>query len=432
MLALVLPLFGKSAGAFFGAGALLLIAGLLFALGRLRKTAAGTDLESLGQLGVRNASRRRGRSLATIAVLASGVFMVVAVDSFRHGPQVETAKLDSGTGGFALIGEAASPIYEDLNSAKGRETYALDDAALKDVRVVPLRVRDGDDASCLNLNRALQPRLLGVKPEELDAPGVRFRLKAGANTSWAATLAARTDGAVPGIVDANTLQWAMQKKVGDTIEYLDDRGQILRVVVVGTIGGSMLQGNVLIAERDFTERFPNSGGYRFFLIDAPANRAVSVAQEVSRALQDRGLEVTPAARRLAEFNAVENTYLSIFQVLGGLGLLLGSAGLAIVVARNVLERRREFGLLEAVGFRAAQLRKLVFAEHRWLIIAALVIGTLSALVAVWPSLAEKAGGFPLREMAMLLAGLALGCVFWTWLATRIALRGSGVAALRSE
>ena len=432
VLALVLPLFGKSAGAFFGAGALLLIAGLLFALGRLRKTAAGTDLESLGQLGVRNASRRRGRSLATIAVLASGVFMVVAVDSFRHGPQVETAKLDSGTGGFALIGEAASPIYEDLNSAKGRETYALDDAALKDVRVVPLRVRDGDDASCLNLNRALQPRLLGVKPEELDAPGVRFRLKAGANTSWAATLAARTDGAVPGIVDANTLQWAMQKKVGDTIEYLDDRGQILRVVVVGTIGGSMLQGNVLIAERDFTERFPNSGGYRFFLIDAPANRAVSVAQEVSRALQDRGLEVTPAARRLAEFNAVENTYLSIFQVLGGLGLLLGSAGLAIVVARNVLERRREFGLLEAVGFRAAQLRKLVFAEHRWLIIAALVIGTLSALVAVWPSLAEKAGGFPLREMAMLLAGLALGCVFWTWLATRIALRGSGVAALRSE
>jgi len=203
-------------------------------------------------------------------------------------------------------------------------------------------------------------------------------------------------------------------------------------VVVGTIGGSMLQGHVLIAERDFTARFPNAGGYRFFLIDAPADRAATVAQELSRALQDRGLEVTPASRRLAEFNAVENTYLSIFQVLGGLGLLLGSAGLAIVVARNVLERRREFGLLEAVGFRADQLRRLVFAEHRWLILAALVIGTLSALLAVWPGLAEKAGGFPLREVALLLVGLTVGCVFWTWLATRIALRGSGVAALRSE
>jgi ABC-type lipoprotein release transport system permease subunit len=435
-MALAIPIFTRSPGAFFGAGALLLIAGLLFALGQLRRTSAGTELASLGQLGVRNAARRRGRSLATIAVLASGVFMVVAVDSFRHGPQVETAKLDSGTGGFALIGETASPIYENLNSAKGRETYALDEAALKDVHVVPVRVRDGDDASCLNLNRALQPRLLGVKPEDLDAPGVRFRLKVktpdGSPATWVKALADSADGAVPGIVDANTLQWAMQKKVGDTIEYRDDRGQTLRVVVAGTVAGSMLQGNVLIAERHFTERFPNAGGYRFFLIDAPPTRVAAVSEELSRALQDRGLEVTLAARRLAEFNAVENTYLSIFQVLGGLGLLLGSAGLAIVVARNVLERRREFGLLEAVGFRAEQLRQLVFAEHRWLIVAALLIGTASALLAVWPNLAEKAGGFPLREVALLLLGLALGCVFWTWLATRIALRGSGVAALRSE
>ena len=113
-------------------------------------------------------------------------------------------------------------------------------------------------------------------------------------------------------------------------------------------------------------------------------------------------------------------------------MLLGSTGLAIVVARNVLERRREFGLLAAVGFRAGQLRSLVFAEHRWLIVAALLIGTVSALVGVWPNLAEKAGGFPLREVGLLLVGLALGCLFWTWLATRLALRGSGVAALRSE
>ena len=78
------------------------------------------------------------------------------------------------------------------------------------------------------------------------------------------------------------------------------------------------------------------------------------------------------------------------------------------------------------------MRQLVFAEHRWLIVAALLIGTVSALVAVWPNLAKQSGGFPVREVALLLGGLALGCLFWTWLATRLALRGSGVAALRSE
>jgi len=224
----------------------------------------------------------------------------------------------------------------------------------------------------------------------------------------------------------------VKKSVGDTIEYRDERGQTLKVRIVAALSGSLLQGNVLISEDAFVKHFPGSGGYRYFLIDCPPDKTETVRAALSRALTDRGLELTTTARRLGEFQAVENTYLAIFQALGGLGLLLGSAGLAVVVARNVLERRREFGLLAAVGFRPGQLRQLVFVEHRWLIVAALVIGTVSALVGVWPNLVQKAGGFPLREMALLLAGLALGCVFWTWLATRLALRDSGVEALRAE
>jgi ABC-type antimicrobial peptide transport system permease subunit len=115
-----------------------------------------------------------------------------------------------------------------------------------------------------------------------------------------------------------------------------------------------------------------------------------------------------------------------------LGLLLGSAGLAIVVARNVLERRREFGLLEAVGFRPKQMRALVFSEHRWLVLAGLVIGVGSAVVAVWPSLQEQARGFPLVEIGLLLVALLLGSMFWIWLATRLSLRGERISALRSE
>jgi len=46
---------------------------------------------------------------------------------------------------------------------------------------------------------------------------------------------------------------------------------------------------------------------------------------------------------------VQNTYLGTFQILGGLGLLLGSAGLGIVVLRNVLERRGELGVAGGGG-----------------------------------------------------------------------------------
>ncbi len=420
--ALALAIFGKgNSGAFFGAGALLLIAGCLFALVQLLRVAGGTGAESIAQLGARNISRRRGRSLATIAVLASGVFMVIAVDSFRKGAPEDSARRDSGTGGFAFIGESSAPIYENLNSAKGRDAYALDDKLMSGVRVVQMRVRDGDDASCLNLNRAVQPRLLGVDFAELREK--QFGL------DWPGVKAA---AAVPGIVDANTLQWAMQKKLGDVLEYAGERGEPVRVKFSATVDGSVLQGFVIIPERDFVAKFPNTAGYRFYLVDCPREKMDTVREHLTRQLGDRGLELVPAVKRLAEFNEVENTYLSIFQVLGGLGMLLGSAGLGIVVARNVFERRREFGLLEAVGFTPQTLRRLVFAEHRWLIIGALGIGAISALTAVWPRLSAQAAHFPWRGILTLLAGMALLGAFWAWLATRLALRGSQLAALRNE
>ena len=106
--------------------------------------------------------------------------------------------------------------------------------------------------------------------------------------------------------------------------------------------------------------------------------------------------------------------------------------MGIIVARNVLERRREFGLLEAVGFRQRQLRRLVFAEQRWLIVFALGIGAVSAFVAIWPGLRERAGSVPIGAMALLFLGLALGSAFWTWLSARLALRGDVLNALRSE
>jgi hypothetical protein len=322
------------------------------------------------------------------------------------------------------------------------EASNLDAKKLSGVHFVPMRVREGDDASCLNLNRALQPRILGVKPSDLASlDAFRFAGKwkeaEASRNGWALLEAPRkADGPIPAIVDAGTLEWALQKGLGDVLTYLDERGQQFQVQLVATVAGSILQGSVIIAEESFRERFPNQSGYRFFLIDAPvaANGSATddVRKELLSGLGDRGFEVVPAARRLQELQAVENTYLAIFQALGGLGLLLGTAGLAIVVARNVLERRREFGLLQAVGFRPRHLRELVFAEHRWLIFVGLGIGVISALVAVWPGLYNHSQKVPLLELGAVAVVMLLTSLFWTWLATRLSLRGDQIATLRTE
>ena len=156
------------------------------------------------------------------------------------------------------------------------------------------------------------------------------------------------------------------------------------------------------------------------------------AEALSRGLQDRGLEVVPAWRRLADFLEVENTYLAIFQALGGLGLLLGSVGLGIVILRNVLERRGELALLQAVGFRRRALERFVVSEHWLLVFRGLAIGLVAAGFAAWPSLVSPETQVPAAWLAVTVAGLALGGILWSWLAAWAALRGPLLPALRNE
>ena len=104
-----------------------------------------------------------------------------------------------------------------------------------------------------------------------------------------------------------------------------------------------------------------------------------------------------AAERLEAFHRVENTYLSTFQALGGLGLLLGTIGLAAVMFRNVLERRRELALLRAVGYDRTRVSQMIVAEAMLLLGAGLCAGTLSAAAGGRPRVAGPGRAVPARR-----------------------------------
>jgi len=425
---------------FFSAGTLCLIGGLALVSWWLGRVAIGHKNVSapfnLRSFSVRGCTRRRRRSLAVAALLACGVFIIASIGMFRLDANVDAWRRNSGTGGFALIGQSSIPVVEDLNTGAGRDFFSLDAKDLSGVSFVPFRVREGDDTSCLNLNRAQKPRLLGVRPEMLAEREAFSFTKAGQtwmllkNDQRLLTPAATNE--IPAIGDAASIQWALGKKVGDTLDYTDERGQTFKLRLVGAVANSILQGSLIIDEAEFVKRFPSEAGYRTFLIDAPSNRVAQVSAALSRGLQDVGLELTPASRRLEQFNAVQNTYLNTFQVLGGLGLLLGSAGLGVVVLRNVLERRAELALLLAVGFRRRQLHRLVLGEHGVLLCLGLAVGIGSAAVAVLPALLSPAAELPLRSLALTLATVFAVGLGAAWLATRVALRGQLVEALRNE
>ena len=75
------------------------------------------------------------------------------------------------------------------------------------------------------------------------------------------------------------------------------------------------------------------------------------------------------AKRLVEFYSVTNTYLSIFLALGALGLILGTIGLAVILARTILERRREIAVMQAIGFSTNSIFNTLLKEYFTLLFA---------------------------------------------------------------
>ncbi len=145
-----------------------------------------------------------------------------------------------------------------------------------------------------------------------------------------------------------------------------------------------------------------------------------------------GFDAISTVERLEAFHRVENTYLSTFQSLGGLGLLLGTIGLAAIMFRNVLERRRELALLRAVGYDARRISIVIVAEASLLVGAGLLTGAACAALAVAPAWLGREGSVPGAGLLLLLVAVAVTGLLSSLGAVRAALGGRMLDALGAE
>ena len=401
-------------GAFFLAGFAFLLAGLAAYRWLLRRRAAAGGELSPRRLAELNCGRRPARSLLVVGTLASGVFLVVAVAAFRKHGGDEWRQRASGAGGFAYWVETTRPP----NRGNGPAVDVLDigPARARFGEVLPLRIGAGDDASCFNLNQVARPRLLAADAAAVARLGALppKQVLAGCPPSWAALGGGEVMRA---FVDETTLLWVLKRKLGERLIYQDEWGRDFPVELAGTLDGSVFQGSLVVDEARFLQHYPSAEGPRLFLVDGGAELEAGRAL-LQQALADQGAMVTTTRERLAAFHGVENTYISIFQVLGGLGVIVGSAGLGLVTARNLLERRAEFAILHTLGVPAAVTRRIVLLETAQFIRWGLGIGLVAAVVAIVPALAAGGGLQALGWSALLLVGIAATAGLGSWLGLR--------------
>lgn len=384
------------AGSFFGCGMMLLGAAISATMHVLRgdqrrRTASAITRPGLLAMSWRSLSRNPWRSVLTLGLLSSASFLIASMSIFQMAPEKR------GSGGFELMAQSSLPIYLDPGSVRAREEVlnADDFETLRSSTILPFRARVGEDASCNNLYQVAQPTILGV-PDSLDED--QESLPESSRFQWVDSLDKkrpwqelfrRASGSeqdpIPAVVDMNTAAWSLHQgaSIGSLIKIpLDDRNLYFKTV--GLLSNSVLQGKLLIGQKNFGMAFPDQNGFRFFLIHSPDNNIQAVSAAIENGWSDEGLDVSSTEETLAKLLAVQNTYISAFQSIGALGLLLGTIGLAVVQVRSVLERRRELALMQAVGFSRTRIAQLLLYESLMLLGGGLIVGVSAALIAIIP------------------------------------------------
>ncbi len=445
--------------AFFIVGMAMLTASLTL-LAWLLETGRGFEVRGSGlagttRLGMRNAARSRMRSVLTVGLIASATFVIVAVAAGHRNPAVESPDINSGNGGFTLVAESSTPINYNLNTQAGREKVGLTapgDSAeakrrrqlLNEMKVLPFRVKPGENASCLNLYQTQLPTVLGATPAMIERGGFKF-VGADRENPWTLldesldpVTVTTSEGkevkvpAIPAFGDMNTLQYSLHKAVGDVIPVPNATAPEYALKLMGMWDGSVFQGVLVVSETNFNRLFPEQAGYSYFLVQTPPKAKDEVSNLLESDLHDFGFDAEPVGRRLESFLEVQNTYLSTFQALGGLGLLLGTLGLATVMLRNVLERRSELALLRSVGFLKSRLVWLVLCENAFLLVWGLAAGTISALIAMAPHLVTIGADVPWATVGMILGAVAVVGMLAALFAVYEAVRTPVLATLRAE
>ncbi len=429
------------AGSFMGAGFLILTALLMLVHQWLSRP---SDIENSGKLGLSklsifNAKRNPLRSTLTIGLVAVASFLIAAVSSFRLSPS------EAGTAGFDWVAQSSQPIFESLGSKDAK------------TNVTSIRFKPGEDASCNNLYQSTQPRALGVPNEFIDS----FDVDNSPQFAWGGSLAKTSaekqnpwqllksdtvhqgsqEDPIPVMLDKNTANYSLKIYMLGTVKRVDyDSGESIHYRVVGFLANTILQGSLIMSERDFENAFPSSAGYRYFLIREAASNSndseasdvlpISIANLEDR-FGDQGFDARSAPKLLSNFMAVQNTYLSTFQTLGALGLLLGTFGLAAVQIRGVIERKKELSLMRAVGFNRGRLAKMVLMENAWLLAMGMAVGIGSALFTTIPHWLVGTASVPWRDLAIMFVAIALVGLLASWIGSRVISRLPLLDSLRA-
>jgi len=164
---------------------------------------------------------------------------------------------------------------------------------------------------------------------------------------------------------------------GDDVMLDVGRGE--RTFKLLAVADTYLLGGVVMGPAAYDELVANQGPTLVLATARPGTDAATLADALTETGRQAGLTVRPMAEVAEEITAINATFTDVFARVLQAGLAVALFAVGALVHRAVSERRAEFALLRATGFRRQDLTVAVLAEPMLLGVTGIGIGMVAGL-----------------------------------------------------
>jgi putative ABC transport system permease protein len=202
--------------------------------------------------------------------------------------------------------------------------------------------------------------------------------------------------------------------LGDRITLQGGNGPV-QLDVVGHEGSTVLQG-IIVSPAALAGIDTQPAGSTLLVKGKRGSNAGALSRQIERALFDQGVQATSIRDILDQDRASGVDYITEYDALLYLGLLVGVLALGMIGIRASIERRRPIGILRALGYEPPRILAGMLAEATMTATIGVVTGLLAGLLLDYVLIANSSGGTPGAQIAdatLARLGIALALVYGT-------------------
>jgi putative ABC transport system permease protein len=321
----------------------------------------------MGSLGARNLRRSVVRVMVTVASLVISLIMIIEVDSLVHVLKQDVSTWLEHALGADLLVYAPQPMRlsfaQTLESIPGIQAVSASRTIEVEVAVNSVE-KTAQSREVLNFVAIDPDQFLNVANKEFisgqgDPDKIWHLMRQGKS-----------------VLISSVVAEMYHLKQGDEI-ILYTRQGLQAFEVAGITTEFNESGLIITGTFPDLRYFISEKGADMFAIDVHPNyKPLVIAQQIEHRYEKReGIQVQSTVTYKESVMNFYDRLTSLFHVLSLLGIIIGTLGLLNTMTMNILERKRELGMMRSLGSLPKQIRNMILAE-------ALSMGVISALYGI--------------------------------------------------